>query len=68
MGDLASLFAESALRNGMAPCTCSHDIDLSHLGIVHSRCIDGELIETYLRQNNGRDKKRQRPAPCLPLC
>ncbi|MBV5302804.1 MAG: DUF1848 domain-containing protein [Chlorobium sp.] len=57
MGELAALFAESALRNGMALCTCSHDIDLSHLGIMHSRCIDGELIERLSGRTMGGIKK-----------
>ena len=57
MGELAALFAKSALRNGMALCTCSHDIDLSHLGIMHSRCIDGKLIERLSGRTMGGIKK-----------
>ena len=45
MGELSVIFAEAAGRNGMALCTCSHDIDLSHQGIMHSRFIDADLIE-----------------------
>ena len=45
MGELAARFADAAGRNGMALCTCSHDIDLSCHGIMHSHCIDAELIE-----------------------
>ena len=45
MGELSVIFAEAAAHSGMALCTCSHDIDLSHQGIMHSRCIDADLIE-----------------------
>ena len=41
----------------MALCTCSHDIDLSHLGIMHSRCVDGELIERLSGRAMGGIKK-----------
>ena len=45
MGELAALFADAAGRQGIALFTCSHDIDLSPHGIMHSRCIDADLIE-----------------------
>ena len=45
MGELAARFADAANRNGIALFTCSQDIDLSCHGIMHSRCIDPELIE-----------------------
>ena len=45
MGELAGMFADDADRNGIALLTCSEDIDLSHLGIMHSRCIDSDLVE-----------------------
>ena len=45
IGDFAARFADIAHRNGMVLYTCSHDIDLSHHGIMHSSCIDGNLVE-----------------------
>ncbi len=45
MGELATFIADAAFRNSIALFTCSHDIDLSHNGIMHSRCIDGDLVE-----------------------
>ncbi len=45
MAELASRFAEAAGRNGMELFTCSEDIDLSAQAIMHSRCIDRELVE-----------------------
>ena len=64
MGEMAGMFAETASRNGIALCTCSEDIDLSQHGIMHSRCIDSELVERISgRQMNGRKKdSRQRKA------
>ena len=44
MGEIAEKFAGIAERNGMALCTCSQDIDLSHYGITHSRCVDSNLV------------------------
>ena len=45
MGELAGRFADAAGKQGIALLTCSQDIDLSCHGIMHSRCIDAELIE-----------------------
>ena len=45
MGELAGRFADVAGKQGIALFTCSQDIDLSCHGIMHSRCIDAELIE-----------------------
>lgn len=45
MERLAVLFADAAARQGIAIFTCSHDIDLSSHGILHSRCIDAGLVE-----------------------
>jgi hypothetical protein len=45
MGELAAHFSDAAGKQGMALFTCSHDIDLSPHGIMHSRCIDADLIE-----------------------
>ena len=45
MGELAACFAEVTGRHGMALYTCSHDSDLSFHGIMHSCCIDRDLVE-----------------------
>ncbi len=45
MGELAARFADAARCHGMALFTCSYDVDLSRDGIMHSRCIDADLIE-----------------------
>lgn len=45
MGYLAARFADAAGRNAIRLYTCSHDIDLSDHGIMHSCCIDSALIE-----------------------
>jgi hypothetical protein len=44
MEELAGMFAGTAEKHGIELYTCSHDIDLSRDGIMHSRCIDSELI------------------------
>jgi len=44
MGDLAGRFSDAAGRNAIELFTCSEDIDLSRYGILHSRCIDSELV------------------------
>jgi len=45
MGELAARFADAAGKQGIALLTCCHDIDLSQHGIMHSRCIDADLVE-----------------------
>jgi hypothetical protein len=45
MGELAGQFADAADQQGIALFTCSQDIDLSCHGIMHSRCIDADLVE-----------------------
>ena len=45
MGELAALFADTAGKQNIALFTCSQDIDLSCDGIMHSRCIDADLVE-----------------------
>jgi hypothetical protein len=45
MGEIAGQFADTAGKRGITLFTCSHDIDLSCQGIMHSRCIDSELVE-----------------------
>ncbi|MEI8186173.1 MAG: DUF1848 domain-containing protein [Chlorobiaceae bacterium] len=44
MAEIAERFADSAGRTGIALYTCSQDIDLSQCGIMHSRCIDSDLV------------------------
>lgn len=55
MGELSGLFAAAAARSGITLYTCSHDIDLSSHGIMHSRCIDAALVE----QISGRSVSRR---------
>ncbi len=64
MEEIAGTIADSAGRNGISLCTCSHDVDLSQYGIMHSRCIDSELVGRITgRQMSGRKKdSRQRHA------
>jgi hypothetical protein len=45
MGELAGQFADASGKRGITLFTCSQDIDLSSQGIMHSRCIDSELVE-----------------------
>ncbi|MEI6758698.1 MAG: DUF1848 domain-containing protein [Chlorobium sp.] len=45
MGELAGMFADIASRHAIALSTCSQEVDLSSQGIMHSRCIDRELVE-----------------------
>ena len=44
MEELAVRFSGTAGKHGIDLYTCGHDIDLSHCGIMHSRCVDNELI------------------------
>jgi len=64
MEEIAGMFAEAAYRNGIALCTCSEDIDLTHLGIMHSRCIESDLVESITGRQLTAKKKdsRQRKA------
>lgn len=48
MRDLASHFAETAKPYGLKIETCAEKIDLKELGIDHSHCIDGALIEKII--------------------
>ena len=45
MGELAGAFADEAGKRGITLFTCSQDVDLSCHGILHSRCIDADLVE-----------------------
>ncbi|MVB09953.1 hypothetical protein CAFE_06230 [Caprobacter fermentans] len=45
MRRIASGFAETAQKNGIALKTCSEAIDLSSFGIEHASCIDRSRIE-----------------------
>ncbi|NMW22070.1 MAG: DUF1848 domain-containing protein [Chlorobiaceae bacterium] len=64
MGELAGMLAVAAASHDMALFTCSHDIDLSHHGIMHSRCIDGDLVEriTGRKLTVSKKESRQRQA------
>ncbi|ACD90244.1 Domain of unknown function DUF1848 [Chlorobium limicola DSM 245] len=44
MEELAVRFSGTAGKHGIGLYTCGHDIDLSHCGIMHSHCVDNELI------------------------
>ena len=57
MGELAGRFADAAGKQGIALFTCSHDIDLSRHGIMHSRCIDADLVERISGRRMLRVKK-----------
>lgn len=45
MRAVASGFAQTAQKYGLALFTCAEEIDLKEYGIGHSACIDRELIE-----------------------
>ncbi len=60
MASLAGMFADAARERGISIATCSHDIDLSALGIAHSRCIDGDLVERISGRKLQRLKKDSR--------
>lgn len=64
MEDMAKKFADAAGPHGIALSTCSHEIDLSHYGIMHSRCIDGELVGRISGRpmTDAKKDKRQRKA------
>ncbi len=65
MADLAGRFAGTARMFDIALCTCAQDIDLSHCGIMHSRCIDAELIGRISgRQVTGTGKDRSQRKAC----
>ena len=57
MGELAALFADAAGKRDIALLTCSQDIDLSVHGIMHSRCIDADLVERISGRSLLRIKK-----------
>ncbi|WP_076790314.1 DUF1848 domain-containing protein [Chlorobium sp. KB01] len=45
MEELASIVADIAAKQNIELFTCSQEVDLSRYGIMHSRCIDGGLVE-----------------------
>ena len=57
MEELAGRFADTAGKQSIALLICSHDIDLSRHGIMHSRCVDAELIERISGRRLWRVKK-----------
>ncbi|MDD2717646.1 MAG: DUF1848 domain-containing protein [Candidatus Wallbacteria bacterium] len=59
---LASGFSRTARQSGLKIETCSEKIDLSELGIGHTSCIDGELIQRLSgKALEFRKDKHQRP-------
>lgn len=45
MEDIAGHFSKIAGEHGICVDTCAESIDLSHLGIGHASCIDGNRLE-----------------------
>lgn len=65
---IAENFADSADWNGIALFTCSQDIDLSHHGIMHSHCIDSDLVRHIARrQMTGikKDSSQRKECGCV---
>jgi hypothetical protein len=68
MGELSGMFTDTAVKHGIELYTCSHDIDLSCHGIMHSRCIDSELIGRITgRQIKGikKDSRQRHTCGCV---
>ncbi|NTV92950.1 MAG: DUF1848 domain-containing protein [Chlorobiaceae bacterium] len=65
MEALSLRLADAAEKQGMTISTCSEKIDLSHLGIQNSRCIDHELIGRLTgKQCSGIRKDKSRRLGC----
>ncbi|NLO83783.1 MAG: DUF1848 domain-containing protein [Clostridiales bacterium] len=63
MLDIASVIAEIAGKYGIEVQSCCEEVELSHLGIEHGKCIDDELISRVTgRKINARKDKNQRAA------
>jgi DNA repair photolyase len=60
--NLCRFMAEAARDAGMEILTCSEAVDLSHLGIGHAACVDGELLrEVFGLELKAAKDKTQRP-------
>ena len=65
MEEIAGMFADSANRNGISLYTCSQDVDMSQYGIMHSSCIDSDLVGRITgRQMTGRKKDSRQRSTC----
>ncbi|ABL65069.1 DUF1848 domain-containing protein [Chlorobium phaeobacteroides] len=65
MEALTSRFADAGKKQGMTISTCCEKIDLQHLGIQNSRCIDHELIGRLTgRPYSGIRKNKSRRNGC----
>ena len=63
MLDIAGVIAEITSGCGMEVQTCCEEVDLSHLGIHHGKCIDDDLISRISgRRLKSRKDKNQRAA------
>lgn len=64
--ETAESFAESARQHKIILATCAEKADLSRFGIMHGRCIDGELISriTGRRITAKSDKNQRRYCGC----
>lgn len=63
---LARSFLDSARAAGMVLETCAEELDLSHCGIGHARCVDHRLFEklTGCTLDLKRDKNQRRACGC----
>lgn len=51
-------------RHGMAIYSCAEEIDLSHLGIEHGACIDGNLIRELCEAHHKFSRDRNQRGAC----
>ena len=67
MEELASTFSTITSTYNMTLQTCAETIDLSRYGIVHSHCVDGNLIEkiTGRKLNAKKDQNQREACGCL---
>ena len=62
--ELASRFAEIARKCGLMVDTCAENLNLSHLGIEHARCIDEILLGELLGCNLIVEKDKNQRFEC----
>jgi DNA repair photolyase len=62
--EVAAEFSEISKEAGVELQTCSESIDLSDLGITHTKCIDDELIGRIVGQKLHIDKDKNQRIEC----
>lgn len=67
MLEIASELSKIASKYGLIIETCSEDIELSNLGIMHGKCIDANLISKIVgsKIDVGKDPNQRESCGCV---